>query len=60
VLTSSDEEDDIVVLAIRFCPQEADMKAYDPSRPSADSDPTSPDDLGPADHFTRTTTPSAR
>jgi serine/threonine-protein kinase RsbW len=57
VLTSSDEEDDIVVLAIRFSAQEANLLVHDPSRPDilTDGDQSSSFDLNPADDSTSTT-----
>jgi hypothetical protein len=55
-LTSSDEEDDIVVLALRFCPQEANVQAGDPSHsgPLTADNPTTPEDLYSSDDSTST------
>jgi serine phosphatase RsbU (regulator of sigma subunit) len=49
VLTSSDEEDDIVVLAIHFSAEEAERRADDPTPPDnrTDRDATLADDLEP-------------
>jgi serine phosphatase RsbU (regulator of sigma subunit) len=57
-LTSSDEEDDIVVLAIQFSSEAADLPARDSARPNArtDRDRTKSGDLDPSDRSAATAT----
>jgi serine phosphatase RsbU (regulator of sigma subunit) len=56
VLSSSDHEDDIAVLAVRFAAQEANLEAHDSSQPDpATSDATSAESLDQSNDSMRTT-----